>query len=214
MKHSKQSGMTLIEILIGTILLSVVFLAGISIYVSCLKIFAQAQSAATSTSTETQLIPIVKNIRQANYAFVSNGNTQLDIRVDLDMCGDTRATPTPSNAADDSWWHYRFVGGALRYVCDNNQNTSVSGSDAVLMQNMQTSGALQATFTIVESDGTNGSYGGTFTSPSGTTMTLDHRPNGDDVRRTVLVDAIPSIAGMNRVQTRISTGAAAVGNLL
>jgi len=136
------AGITLIEILIATALLGAVFTAAISMYASGIKALKQRQAVDISVSPEVSLEGVTRKIAVAFEADI-NPAPQLNIRLDQTCGGADLATP--SNAADDVWWHFRFKSNALLALCDNSQATVLTnpGSPAgtiELISNVDTSG--------------------------------------------------------------------------
>jgi prepilin-type N-terminal cleavage/methylation domain-containing protein len=128
-------GFTLMEILVGTLMLSLLFLAAVSMYTTAIRFI---QSAQTKDLTTMPVIPIETMSRRmavANNYGVDVPNKQLNIRTDTDCAGAARNTP--ANTGDDSWWHYRIEGNALRWACDGAQATVIpAGGGTVLVPNV------------------------------------------------------------------------------
>ena len=135
-----RNAFTLMEILISTMLISLVFGAATSVYVTGLKFLQTAQTNDVTTLPAVSLEGISKAISQSNLATVNNvPNSQLDLRADY-SCSSNFATSlaTPSNNTDDQFWHYRFINSALRFVCDGTAGTNISGSDPILIPSVNT----------------------------------------------------------------------------
>ena len=134
-------GFTLMELLVALSLTSVVFLAAISVYLSALKFLKTTQQSGVSTNTVATLEDISKRISLANSAVVTGGgNPQLNVRADYAVCS-YNVLNTPANVADDNWWHYRLINNALRFICDANAATAVSGTGSILIDNVNTGGS-------------------------------------------------------------------------
>lgn len=119
-------GFTLTELIIAVTLLSFVFLAAISMYLTGLRFYGARQAVDISALPDVAVESIVKLVNVANSAAVTlpgSGSpvtgSQLNLRIDYDSCSNTRGTVTPDNLADDFWWHYRFIGNQLLYLCGN-----------------------------------------------------------------------------------------------
>lgn len=109
-------GLTLMEILIAVVLVSLVFTAAISLYTSGIKQLKARQAVDVTTSPDIFLEQVAKKISIASAANMAPA-TQLNIRVDQDCAG--AALATPSNTTDDNWWHFRPAGTELLAFCDN-----------------------------------------------------------------------------------------------
>lgn len=119
-----KQGFTLAELLVALVLVSMVFLGAISLYATGLKFLAARQAVDVSVSPTVSLEQIVRNISIANTANLTNGDSQLNLRLDFTCAG--VALGSPGNTGDDSWWHYRFIASKLRVLCDNVPGTTVS----------------------------------------------------------------------------------------
>ncbi len=124
-----QFGVTLIELLIVIALLSVVFLGAASIYTSALRFLKSRQAVDVTLSPAIALEQITRRTSVANLASLTQAGTQLNLRLDFDVCTTTRAFATPANYADDNYWHYRFVGTQLLSFCDNAAATPIVALD-------------------------------------------------------------------------------------
>ena len=138
-------GITLMEILIATALLGLVFTAAISIYTSGIKTLKQRQAVDVTVSPEVSLESVTRKI---SVAFEGNINPtpQLNIRVNETCGGAALPTSSISNAADDAWWHFRFKSSALLALCDNSQATVLTNIGApagtiALISNVDTTGS-------------------------------------------------------------------------
>lgn len=101
MKLTNQSGHTLVEIVIASMLIGVIFLLVTSLYVSALK-FLKGEVASTDVSSLLALETMARNVSRANDGIVDAGGLQVKIRIDPN----DPATATP---ADDQWVSYRFL---------------------------------------------------------------------------------------------------------
>lgn len=114
MKLRLQRGVTLIEILMAGLLLSVVFLATTSAYIAALKFFGSVRDKSGQIYGFMGVEHIARRVELANEIIVNNGGVvninagkQIKMRWDYDALG----TPlnTPSNVADDTWVKHRFI---------------------------------------------------------------------------------------------------------
>ena len=147
-------GVTIVEMLMVTLMMSMVFLGTTSVYVTGLKFLSSAQTNTTTTLPIAILLEeLPKKIEFANQLLPNAaGNTnQIDFRVDQTCAG--AALATPSNFGDDNWWHYRFRNSALRAVCDDNAGTSVASDDPIIIPGLDTSGGLRSRFIIANPTG-------------------------------------------------------------
>ena len=118
-------GITLMELLIVVVLISVVFIGAISLYTSSLKFLGNRQSIDVSTLPDITLEQIIKKVVLANRATISQLDaSQLNLELDTNCAGN--AAPTPANVNDDSYWHYRFLGAQLLAVCDGAMVTGIT----------------------------------------------------------------------------------------
>jgi hypothetical protein len=135
----KRNGFTLVELMIAGLLISMVFLGGISVYMSGAKMMKNIQaSSVTSLPPSIYLEDLPKKIQGAmdiNYV----NRSRVHIRVDQSCTG--VPNNTPANAVDDRYWHYEFTGSALRALCDAAPNTSLNNSSPILIDNVDTSGS-------------------------------------------------------------------------
>jgi hypothetical protein len=156
-KHTLgRRGITLMELLIATLMITMVFVASTSVYVSALKFLSTMVTNSTSLSPTVSLEDIAKHISLANEANPpGNGGKSLDLRGDYDFNNSSWNSPlnTPSVFGDDAWIHYRFCGAAngdLRMVCDQTPNTNVPcGGGTVMMSNVD---SASSSFAATSSD--------------------------------------------------------------
>lgn len=146
----RRGGFTLTELLITLVLVTVVFLGASSLYTTGLKFLRARQNIDVSTSPGIVLEQIVKKAAVANSVSLTQANTQLNLRIDYDLCSDTRAVPT-STTADDNWWHYRLVNNQLLFLCDAAAGSTLTAvgnppNTIALMSNVDTTAS---TFQII-----------------------------------------------------------------
>ncbi len=91
-------------------------------YTSSLKFLKTRQSVDVTLSPDIAFEPVARKIAVANFADLTVGGSQLNIRVDQACSGTANATP--STTADDSWWHYRFTTTKLMALCENPTNSN------------------------------------------------------------------------------------------
>ena len=124
------------ELLVAVILISLVFIGSTAVYISGLKFLRLAQQNDVSTSPVIAVEDITQKISFANDAALAGG--QLTIRADYPTCSDFSVANVNSaaNTADDRFWHYGFVNGALRSVCDAAAGTVVGAGSPILVSNV------------------------------------------------------------------------------
>ena len=145
-----ERGFTLMELLVALLLVSFVFLAGISVYTTSFKFLRTAQNTDVTKLPVVSLEAVAKRISVGNLATADFPGpltgSQLNVRADFQAvagaCGTFVPLNTPNNTADDGWWHFKFNNGpgnpALRTICDNTPGTNVPGGmpAAVLIDNV------------------------------------------------------------------------------
>ena len=125
------AGFTLTELLTVIVLLGLVFFGATSLYLTALRMLKARQSVDVTALPNVALEQMVKKVVVANNSpptSLTQAGSQLNLRIDYDLCSDTRAVPTPSNFADDNWWHYRFTGGQLLFLCNNAAGTNLTAA--------------------------------------------------------------------------------------
>lgn len=126
-----RAGMTLLEILLTGMMMSVLFLGVTTAYVTVLK-FLNTEKTAGGTNTLLALEQISRDINVANDAIVDAGGSEVMLRID-------RNFPSTSQTTDDVWVIYRFIGNRLRWKTTAPgvvNPTSVSGANAELIPNL------------------------------------------------------------------------------
>ncbi len=110
------SGVTILELMIATLLTGLVFAVAMSVYTSSIK-FMNIQGATTdpTQTTVVALEEISKRISLCADANLVGGVLHL-------RCDYAPGTYTPLNTpivpGDDGYWHYILAGGALRFISD------------------------------------------------------------------------------------------------
>ena len=113
-----RQGLTLMEILVALMLIGFVFIMATSVYTTGLRMLnTQRDAAMTTTPTTISLESVTKKIVIGVDATLTDqdvdGNgTQINVRVDQACNGAPRIPPTLT-AADDNYWHYRFIVNSL-----------------------------------------------------------------------------------------------------
>ena len=140
-----RAGFTLMEIMIALLLVTLVFLAGVSVYTTGFKFLQTAQTTDVTTIPVVSLEALAKRISVGNLATVNFAGPVtgglLHVRADFAAipasCGTYVPLNTPGNTADDGWWHFYFRNGvsgpALYSVCDNNPGTNPAGGPPSLV---------------------------------------------------------------------------------
>ena len=126
-------GVTLMELLVATLMVTMVFIASTSVYLSAAK-FLSAQVASSQTpALGFDMEDVIKKISLANEYAIDPAAKWLDLRGDYPQADPSWSNPlnTPSNFGDDTWAHYRICGagnsgGTLRTVYDNAQGNGAS----------------------------------------------------------------------------------------
>ena len=114
-----------------------VFLGAISLYLSALGFLKRAQQNDVTTNPLVSLEDITKRISLSNSATLGTVVAgQLDVRADYAVCSYDLLPGSANNTGNDNYWHYRFVGGALRSICDNISNTIVAAGSPALINNV------------------------------------------------------------------------------
>ena len=124
----RENGVSLTELMIATILLSVVFLACISLYVSAMNFFKAQKDRWARIDSFLAMEHMTRRIVLGNDILLNPGQKWVKVR--WDYTGDY-FTPnrTPNNYADDQWLKYGIVGNTLRWRVDATPDANVSGSD-------------------------------------------------------------------------------------
>lgn len=128
LKHP--DGFTLTEIMIATVLVSLAFAAAASIQVSALKFLKTQQTVDVTTGPESAIEEMAKQISVANNVGTFFGGTQIDLRIDHDLCSNTRAVVTPGNILDDNFYHFRIHNNMVLSLCDSTANSPLNGVGA------------------------------------------------------------------------------------
>ena len=158
LKYSR--GFTLTEILIVCVLISMVLLAGVSLYTSSLRFMRAQEAMDVTTLPDVALEDLARKISVANSATRTRGNNQLNLRIDYTGCNWGALDPAgPANTAGDSWWHYRLRGGngngELLVYCDDTPDPNVGSGGTpgtLLLPNLNNAGG-GSTFNITNPSG-------------------------------------------------------------
>ena len=120
----KNKGFTILELLIASLLASVVFLAVTSVYVSGLRLLTSTEDAK-QLDAAIAMHAMSKNITLANQVTVSTAGpvTGQQLTLRLDYNNDANGMPTlpkyTADPADDLFIMYAFIGNALRTTWGN-----------------------------------------------------------------------------------------------
>ncbi len=166
LKRKREQGLTLAELLIATLLMSVVFVGVTAAYISALKLFQRMQLNAgtggtlSTKSTNDQFIAlehVVRRARLANSVVLGEPGNLFDAAVPTKTYQQAKfrldynsATLTPNNSpvgttsdtSDDQWVKYRFVQVTpgvwkLLWRTDATVTTDVSGTDPEVQPNLK-----------------------------------------------------------------------------
>ncbi|GEM_PF-2561047 len=139
-------GVTLVEIVIAVLLISVIFLGSTTVYVTALKFFNAVRDKSPQVYGFLAAETVVRKVAVASEAIVndsgsSNGASTLDadglnyvtgkqikIRWDFTLA-DWTPLNTPSNTADDTWVKYKIIenpGGSGTYRLYTRKDASVT----------------------------------------------------------------------------------------
>ena len=156
-------GFTLMEILIASLLVSLVFLAAISVYMNALKSLRDPKSSFNADlpfSVPLSLIlndiaialDVTKKIGPGvGDSTIGATSKQINLRLDATCPGGAvhgppytfPDFPTPGDQSDDSYVHYAFISGGVRSLCNSavpgNRFTDVTGGDPSLIDNVDES---------------------------------------------------------------------------
>lgn len=149
MKLADQSGHTLVEIIIASMLIGMVFLMVASLYLSALK-FLRSEVASPSVNSLLALETMARDVSVANDGIVDANGLQVKIRIDTN-------DPATATAADDKWVSYRFLdsgsGARLRSRTVNPPNASpadVTASDPEVVTGLAVLAAAgQSSFQLI-----------------------------------------------------------------
>jgi hypothetical protein len=137
-KKKAESGLTLVELLLVSILISVVFLGFTTAYVTAMKLLLALKAGESQLYGFAALERIVRTVNMGNQVKIgtavdANDGTQLKVRWDYTLNtflpNGNPAIGTTFNTADDNWVKFRFIGGRLRWRNDAAETPDVSGSD-------------------------------------------------------------------------------------
>lgn len=149
-RHLGSRGFSLIELLIASLMLTIVLGGAGAVYVSGAR-FLGSMNQLTVEGQPPTLNAITKRIDLGNQATVSNSGYQLNIQCD---CNPDLSLQTDGPGVNDTWFHIGIVNGAtsvdVRWAADNNPTTTVSSSDEVLYSKID---KPNSSFTLVNPSG-------------------------------------------------------------
>ena len=144
-------GFTLVELMVALLLISLVFLAGISVYTTGFRFLRVVQNTDVTMLPVVSVEDIAKRVSLSNVMTTSAPGAPV-VGAQLNVCGDYQLctyTPlnTPNNFADDNCWHYAFMNtNELKTSCNNNANAPVTPAGTTLINNVNT---VLSSFTLV-----------------------------------------------------------------
>ena len=145
-----RSGVTIMEVLVATGLISLVFLGATVMYVSSQKVFVGMSKKEHEISGFLAVEHMARRIGLGNEAVVTPSGDQVKVRwdyADYDTPLGTPADGTPHDAADDTWIKYRIIGESLRFRIDPAGTGDVSASDPEVMAGLKVLPASAFSFT-------------------------------------------------------------------
>ncbi len=122
-------GVSLTELLLATILLSVIFLACISLYLSAMNFLKAQKDRWARIDSFLAMEHVARRIVLGNDILVNPAQKWVKVRWDYQ--GDYNVpNRTPENFADDQWLKYGIIGNALRWRVDATSAANVTAGDA------------------------------------------------------------------------------------
>jgi Tfp pilus assembly protein PilV len=114
LKLRSSRGVTLVEILMAGLLLSVVFLACASAYITTLKFFNAVREKSGQLYTFIGMEHVARRVELANDILVNDGGvanagTGKQVKMRWDCAETGAANNTANNVADDTWVKYRII---------------------------------------------------------------------------------------------------------
>ncbi len=103
-----ETGLTLVELTIATLMLSTVFIGATSLYVSGIKFLNATQADTSQVQNTAAAEELTRRISLANEAYVDDAGVQLRLRGDYQL-GSYTPNNTPSDPSDDTWVKFRFI---------------------------------------------------------------------------------------------------------
>lgn len=137
----KTGAFTLIELLIVSLILSVVFLGAGAVYISALKFlknmqtYYSGQSGASQVDVLIALEQITRQLGLANEAIIDPTGQQLEFRWDYQL-NTFVPNHTPSDLTDDTWMKFAIIGGNLYWKNETTEGQDVTSSDQQLVQGL------------------------------------------------------------------------------
>ncbi len=111
MKIRGTSGHTLLEIVIASVLIGMIFVMITTLYATSLK-FLRGDMASNDLDTLLALETMARNASTSTDAVVDMGGSQLKLRIDTN-------NPSTATALDDQWVSYRFLRNGAAFELRN-----------------------------------------------------------------------------------------------
>ncbi len=125
-----KNGVTLLELMIATLMIALVFAVAISLYSTGSRFVSSQNTNSDPTTNATVILEdIAKRISICNQSTYDSGTGTLHLRCDY-TAGTYTPRNTPSNFADDAYWHYRFFNGNLLLLSNNVAGSVPNGAAA------------------------------------------------------------------------------------
>ena len=138
-RMKRSSGVTLIEVMIATLLLSVIFLGAAAFYVTALKFLNNVRENGSQVYGLAALEHIAAKAQISNAVAIEDAGQTLKVRWDASFAnGFFTPRNTPSNYADDVWVKYKIIAlGGGRFRLDWAVETTQVDSGGVAYQPLQ-----------------------------------------------------------------------------
>ncbi len=150
----KNDGITLIEILIASLLVSVVFLAVASSYTSGLRLLASTRDS-TLLDPAMAMNAMSKNTALANQIAINPSEKRLTLRLDYNHTNGVPTTPKyTADTSDDFYIMYQFVAGGIHTDYGSAPST-VDGNDPEVIPGLATANGNFAFFNPLVADNSN-----------------------------------------------------------
>ncbi len=138
-----QRGVTLTELLIAASLLSVVFVATTSVYISGLKMAKEASYRDAVTDGYLLLEHISRRCSLGLKPTITHSGAGLKLQ--WDRLNYETARDTPDNLTDDTFIKYRFIGGNIRTRLDTTITADVTSTAEEVIQGLNITSCLFST---------------------------------------------------------------------